>query len=317
MSTYLHPNRLEFIVTYRCNSRCRHCQVTAAERKRRPAALSPQLAQRAVRELAAAYPLTSMMTFGGEPLLYPETVFAAHAAARDCGISSRDVITNAGVPRGEEDFRHVAQRLADSGVNYISISVDAFHEEYVPLEILRRNVRALVDVGIQHLEWNPVFAVSRDADNPWDARTRQILKELSDLPVINDGTNDIQLLPMGAALDNLAEYLPPRQPCPPGTCGDIPFSGPLDDITCISVEPDGSLTTCFDLSIGNMREKNAAEICQRYDPYADPLIKTILEGGPQALLAEAQRRGIPPDPRGYASACQMCRELRRVVSAPA
>lgn len=34
------------------------------------------------------------MTFGGEPLLYPETVCKIHKAARETGIAKRSVITN-------------------------------------------------------------------------------------------------------------------------------------------------------------------------------------------------------------------------------
>ncbi len=311
MSQYLNLNRIEFSITYRCISHCKHCQVGPDERAMRPAALPPELADRAVREISAAYPIRSMMTFGGEPLLYPETVYAAHAAARDCGIPDRDVITSLGTPRKVEVFRQVARKLAESGVNGVYISVDAFHQEYIPVDVVRRNVLALLGAGISNLEWNISWVISPDHENPWNERTRQIKETIADLPVRYNDEDPIRVTPMGFAVDNLAEYLPPRQACPGGRCGDIPYTNPLDEITCVSVEPDASLSVCFGLNIGSMRERSAAEICQAYDPYQMKWGQIILEEGPQGLMEEARSRGLQPDPRGYASACAMCVDLRK------
>jgi hypothetical protein len=313
MSPFVNLKRIEFVVTYRCISHCKHCQVDGRQRASKPAALSPELAARAVRELCAAYPISSVMTFGGEPLMYPETVYAAHAAARDCGIPGLGVITSAGMPRRGEDFRTVARKLAESGVNSMCISVDAFHQEYIPLEVVRQNVGALLEAGIKRLEWNVAWVISPDHDNPWNARTRQIVSALADLPVAYRGDRPMNVTPMGYALENLTEYLPPRMRYPTGRCGELPYTEPLDDIHCVSVEPDGSLSVCFDLKIGSLHGENAADICQRYDPYQSPLSRIILEKGPPGLLEEAHQRGIQPDPRGYASACSMCIDLRRAI----
>lgn len=47
-----------------------------------------------VRKVASRYAIKSVMTFGGEPLLYPDDVCMIHSAARDAGIPLRQVITN-------------------------------------------------------------------------------------------------------------------------------------------------------------------------------------------------------------------------------
>ena len=166
MSEFLDVHRLEFAVTYRCNSHCKHCQVSQDERASRPVAIDVELAVRIVRRVASAYAPRSLMTWGGEPLLYPDIVCAIHKAAMENGIAGRSILTNAGVPRSEAAFRRVAQRLAESGVNAIGISVDAFHQEYVPLEVVERNARALVDAGIDDVVWNPCWVVSKEHDNP-------------------------------------------------------------------------------------------------------------------------------------------------------
>ena len=313
MSQYLNLKCIEFIVTFQCNSHCKHCHVGLEKRKSHPPALSPEIAKRAVRELAEAYTMNYVMTFGGEPLLYPETVYAVHATATECGIPGRTIITNASYPTNEDEFRLVAKNLAACGVNSMYLSVDAFHQEYIPLAIVKQNARLLVDAGIENLAWNVSWVVSPQADNLWDERTRCILDELADL---NIGRDDISITPDGEALRNLVDYMPPRLSIPPGTCGDKPYTGRLDEVTSITVAPDGSLSICDELMcIGNLYQGNAADFCRAYDPYQIPTLKLILEQGPAGLVALARQRGISTDLQGYYSVCEMCNSLRRALAA--
>jgi hypothetical protein len=314
VSAYLDLHRLEFAVTYRCNSHCKHCQVGQAARSSQPVALDAEMAVRVVRQVAAAYKLRSLMTWGGEPLLFPDTVCAIHRAAAEQGIAHRSLLTNAGVPRSEEAFRDVAHRLADSGVNAVCISVDAFHQEYIPLQVVERNARALVEAGIDDLMWNPCWVVSRGHDNPWNRRTRAILDALAHLPVREDEGNVVQ--PDGNALRWLRDYLPPKIALPSGTCGDMPYTGPLDDIDCVSIEPDGDIEVCWGLYIGNAGQDDVVEVLRGYDPYRIPEAQAILEGGTTALLELARSKGVFPDPAGYYSVCDLCRSIRRRMTEP-
>lgn len=312
MARYVNLKCAEFIVTYRCNSHCKHCHVGIEKRKSYPIFLSPELARKAVRELAEVYPMKYVMTFGGEPLLYPETVFAVHDTATKCGIPGRTIITNTSLPAEEDEFRLVAQKLANCGVNCMYLSVDVFHQEYIPLSVVKQNTRLLLEAGIENLAWNVSWVVSPEADNPWDDRTRYILHELDDLGLEKD---DITITPDGAAAHNLWEYMPPRQLIPSGTCGDKPFTGPLDEVTSITVEPDGSMTICDELmSIGNLHQGNAAGFCHSYDPYRNPVLKVILEQGPAGLVELARHGGFKLNTQGYRSVCEMCTSLRKVLS---
>lgn len=309
MSQFLTVHRIEFPVTYCCNSRCKHCQLGPSKRALRPAAIEAGLAARIVRDAAAAYPVHSVMTWGGEPLLFPDVVCAIHAAARESGIPFRQIISNIGWPREEVQFREIAFRLAENGVNGIWISVDAFHQEHIPLSVLERNVRLLAEAGIEKLVWNPCWVVSREHDNPWNRRTRAILDALAHLPVVEDSGNTVQ--PNGNALVWLSEYMPSKTLFPAGTCGDLPYTGRLDQVTSISVEPDGRISICDEwMIIGNAFHKNIVEILKNYDPYQVPEMKAILEGGVAGLVAFAQQQGVETDPEGYYSVCDMCRSIR-------
>ena len=73
MNPYLHINRLEFILTDHCTGRCRHCSAADIVNHPRKTPHAPvEASVAAIRFLAETYDMRSVMTFGGEPLLYPE-----------------------------------------------------------------------------------------------------------------------------------------------------------------------------------------------------------------------------------------------------
>jgi hypothetical protein len=308
MSAFLDVQRIEFAVTYRCNSHCKHCQVGQALRSSCPASLDAALAARIVDRVASAYDVRSVMCWGGEPLLYPDVVCAVHRTAMEHGIAHRSLLTNAGVPRSEATFREVAGRLAESGVNSVYISVDAFHQSCIPLEVVERNARVLVQVGIEELAWNPCWVVSREDDNDWNRQTRAVLNALAHLPVREDKGNVVQA--DGNALTWLAKVLPSKVPMPAGSCEDVPYGARLDEMDCIGIAPDGGVSICYEWTIGNAAEHDILDILDGYDPYAIPEAKALLEGGVTALVELARTRGVEPDPGGYYSICDLCRSMR-------
>ena len=93
MNPYLKINRLEFILTNHCSGRCRHCSAGGSHTGT-VHHVPLEGSVRAVRDLAEIFPMQSVMTFGGEPLLYPEVTCQIHRAAADAGIPKRQLITN-------------------------------------------------------------------------------------------------------------------------------------------------------------------------------------------------------------------------------
>jgi MoaA/NifB/PqqE/SkfB family radical SAM enzyme len=140
-----------------------------------------------VRKVGKKYNPKSIMTFGGEPLLYPEIVCAIHKEAKNVGIPVRDVITNGSWSRKTEEIQEIAEKLVKSGVNEASVSVDCFHQEFIPLEIVKEAAESLLKAGITRISWNPCWVISKDHDNPYNRKTRAILEQLKDLPVEEGG----------------------------------------------------------------------------------------------------------------------------------
>jgi hypothetical protein len=105
MTNYIDVQRIEYMITYECNSRCKHCMLGDEKRGRKPRSISSDLATRIIREITREYSPTSVMTLGGEQWLFPEVVCAIHRAAKVQGIPRREIINNAGYPRSETEFR--------------------------------------------------------------------------------------------------------------------------------------------------------------------------------------------------------------------
>ena len=134
MNKYLkNLNRIEFVVTSACTGRCKHCSQGEHNSNDN---LDKDIAADAVRKIAEKYNIDSVMSFGGEPLLCPETVFAVHKAATEMDIPRRQLITNGYFSTNEAKIRDVAVQLAQCGVNDILLSVDAFHQETIPESVV-------------------------------------------------------------------------------------------------------------------------------------------------------------------------------------
>jgi hypothetical protein len=310
MSQYVKITRIEFIVTNRCNSRCRHCLIDIEKRNLKPTAISIELSTRVIKEIASKYSPQSIMTFGGEPLLFPEVVCSIHQTARDCGIGKREIITNAGWKHSEIESRIMAKKLAESGVTDMAISVDGFHQEYIPVHIVEQNVRMLVDVGIS-VAWNPCWVISKEHDNTWNTRTKAILGDLRHLSVPELDGNIVQ--PAGNALKMLSEFLPEKTLSPEGSCEDVPYAGRLDQIDCISIEPNGDVAVCKQFYIGNAAKQNTIDILQNYNPHAIPEMEAIFQGGMATLEEYAMQKGVTPSSEGYFSICDKCIDLRQKI----
>lgn len=306
-SKYLQVNRIEFLATYHCPGRCKHCSV--GDQLNRPGSHHVPLKEsvEAVRWLAAHYPVRSIMTFGGEPLLYPEVICALHSAARDRGIPTRQLITNGYFSKQPERIRQVAEELIGAGVNDILLSVDAFHQERIPLEPVLEFARHIMEIAPNVIQLQPSWVVNQAHDNPWNARTKEILAAFSGLGVPVGRGDDIFMA--GNAVKNLAAYYPAPRLDMDERCGSQPYTEPLDRITSLSIEPNGDVVACA-FPIGNLLRESMEEIAARYDPYAQPYTRALLTGGARELLQVAEGQGLIIDCGKCYSVCDLCRQIK-------
>ena len=249
MNPYLkNLSKIEFVVTYACTGRCKHCSegdhTACGER------INPQIAADAVRKIAAEYDIKTVMTFGGEPLLYTDAVYAIMEIAKELNIPKRQVITNGYFSKNADKIREVAQRLAACGVNDLLLSVDAFHQETIPLNVVKLFAIEAKKCGIP-IRLSPAWLVSVTDDNPYNKKTREILGSFADLELpVGEGN---VIFPEGNALKYLAEYFTDE-------LSENPYVEDPRDVRCVSFSPNG------DVLGGNVYRNDIMEIIKDYAP---------------------------------------------------
>ncbi len=296
-----------------CNYHCIMCEEhshyrvhenRAAKSQARPRLMPIELIRQVVEE-AAAHGLKEIIpSTMGEPLLYPEIVSAIHEKAATFDIDKRQVITNGYWTKDKSRARKIAKLLASSGVNHVAISVDAFHQECIPLDMVRYSAEALLESGITNIKWNPCWLVSSDAENRHNSKTRIILKELEDLSIPISQGNVVE--PDGRAMSNLSEYFERKRSFPGISCQDMPYLNRLDDIQSICIEPNGDIPICKAFTIGNAKGSNTVGILESYDPYSIPEIKDILNKDVQGFVEGSKKMGIQLEEWGYYTICDLC-----------
>ena len=242
-------DRIEFTVTMACTGRCKHCSEGSHESC--TGHIDADVAAEAVRKVCEHHHVKSLMTFGGEPLLYPEVTCKIQKTAADLGIAKRQVITDGFFSGCQERIHTVALRLADSGVNNLLLSVDAFHQETIPLETVMFFAECAVDAGIP-VKLQPAWLVSPEDQNAYNAKTKEIIRAFDPLHIpLNQGN---VIFPSGNALKYLREYFDDN------AAPFSPYEEDPEDIKAISVDANG------DVLNGNVYETDVLEILRTYRP---------------------------------------------------
>ena len=249
MNEYLRNlEKIEFVVTYACTGRCKHC--SEGDHDGCTARIYPAVSAEAVRKIAENYRIKTVMTFGGEPLLHPDAVYAIMTAAKEMNVPKRQVITNGYFSADAKMMARVAERLAECGVNDLLLSVDAFHQETIPLETVKIFASELRRCGVP-VRLSPAWLVSCEDGNPYNLKTRELLDEMAFLgfPV---GEGNV-IFPEGNAAKYLSEYFVGERP-------ENPYVDDPYDVRCVSFDPDGGVLG------GNVYERDIMEIIEDYAP---------------------------------------------------
>lgn len=250
MNPYLKGiNRVEFVITNACTGKCKHCSEgchsVIGER------IDKEIAVRTLEKICYVYPIKTVMTFGGEPLLYPDTVCAIHTLAAACGVSKRQIITNGYFSTDHGAIQSVAERIAASGVNDLRLSVDFFHQETIPLEYVKAFAAHIKALGVP-IKTQPAWLVSRDDDNPYNIVTKELLSHFSDMGIQESEGNVI--FPQGNALIYLKDYFP-SDAVPKNPYWEDPFAPHT-----LSISADGQVLD------GNLYDADILDIISTYTP---------------------------------------------------
>jgi len=285
-----------FIVTYRCTAACHHCLFRSSPDRTGVIRLSD--VRRDLKDILASYPAERAHFSGGEPLLHFDCVVRLIEETRAQGVPECTITTNGFWGEDPETALEYATRLRDAGLSRIHVSVDAFHEAFVPLEAVRGALRTAQEAGLE-ARLSVQCLGDPDSDNPLNRRTKQLVHALAeefDLKVTGFGT----LLVVGRAVDTLTSHLPmmrvPVGPCP----REEVFRKPPHVI----IDPEGWVLVGCGVCIGNTNRTPVSEMLAEYDYTRHPILSVVLEEGAEAGYERLE---------GYANLCHLCYDVRRYL----
>jgi MoaA/NifB/PqqE/SkfB family radical SAM enzyme len=281
------PSGLHLLLTYQCTLECEHCFVWGSPRQTGTMTLEN------IREiLGQAKDLGTVRSIyfeGGEPFLYyPVLLKGVQEAARlGFGVG---VVSNAywatSVVDALEWLRPFAGLIDD-----LAVSSDLYHYSENLSQQAKNASSAAQHLGI---EMGSISVAQPEAINAAPA--------LGALP-----QGESAVMYRGRAVEKLVGRAARRSW---GEFAECPHED-LREPGRVHVDPVGNLHICQGISLGNMFRTPLREICEEYDPDSHSIIGALLAGGP----AELVRRYGMSHADGYADACHLCYEARRLLRA--
>jgi MoaA/NifB/PqqE/SkfB family radical SAM enzyme len=297
-------NSAGILLTYACSAECADCYENCSPRRRGAAPVD------GVRECLAELKRLGctgrdIHFGGGEPFYHYSHLIACFEAAKAEGMLPVGKLeTNAFWCKNDELVRERLTEIDRFGIEKLSVSCDVFHQEFIPIERVRRAVR----VGREVLgEKRVQVGLSEFFDDPIDVAK---LTEAGKLEVFRDALQQRPWRITGRAAGALSQLLV-RHPAEK-FAGDH-CKRKLLKKRSIHIDPHGNVfpSTCAGIVLGNARKQRLSELCGAFECDEHPVVRTLAEHGPVQLLEEAVEHGFVAADEGYATKCHLCFELRR------
>ena len=295
---------IELDITYKCSAECLHCIFASSPRK---VGLMPVEDARGYLAEVGKLGLggRDVILTGGEPLLFYEHTLAIVRAAAEIGMAPLHLIqSNASWCTDDEMTRTRLTGLRDAGLGGMYFSCDPLHQQFVPVERVRRGVRIADDVfGPEHV------SVSASRSHLADDAPPSIDEYLEALPT----PPPIMVARAARALGNRMATVPLEEILNMDCRGGKQDLDPAS-VWQINVDAYGYVSSwiCSGIVLGNALETPLSEIVMRGLAEHPPLVQDLVANGPGAMLPMAARHGFRP--RGtYASKCHLCWDVREAI----
>ena len=309
-------NKLGLILSYQCNSKCRHCLYACSNKLDKWLALED--AKKIMGSISGTY--ESPWGFhlgGGEPFLNFPRLLEIAKMAFDMQIPFTNVETNAGWCTDEDDIKEKLLLLKEAGIRSILISSSPFHAEFIPQE----RVRLLWKVAREIFEEHRVILFTEEF---FDQIAQIGLKEV--IPLENyvkhygpeaavDGFNSIdsyQLTFGGRAAYSIKTTSFTKKL----TSHFKNHSCKRELLEASEIHIDSCCNTipgfCSGISLGDARKINRWYSDFHLSHY--PILKILTEEGPYGLYLFAQDRfNYQATEVGYYDKCQLCGDIRKYI----
>ena len=247
---------LTFIVSYKCTNECKHCALLGSPNQD-DAVIDLDDVRKYLEDITENYNVMEVGLFGGEPLLYIDLVVSLIEEVKKFGILKIGFPTNGYWGKSESIAKKYALKLKKAGLNSIGFSVDAFHQEFIPLDVVKRAIRAVHEVGIETIYLISQNFGSEEEQNQFFVKTKEIADNFSnEFEYCQFVNSPLQM--KGRAVRNLPDQCS-MATIPSDKC--LNLKAPI-----FSIDPNGWVfhQMCHGISLGNAKQKSISEIIDNY-----------------------------------------------------
>ena len=297
---------ITLIVTYQCPARCAHCCIGAGGMENGEW-MSVEDAEYYLSEATRNNDITWMTLIGGEALLDLNRTIEIGKIALAHGIPTVKIDTNSAWCVDEQVAESTLGKIYEAGLMLGAVSVDAFHQRFVPRERALYLMRAAEKLGIG-LEGNSTILEAEEADNAYDEESRELTGWFGERGFqVSPGT----LVFQGRAVQLAGIHTGPRS-IPEDRCEGVYFFATRDfrQPGGIQIDLEGWVMVDHGICIGNARQRSLGEILADYDADSHPIISVLMDEGPIGLTRIPEANGFQLREEGYVDKCHLCQEIR-------
>jgi hypothetical protein len=246
---------------------------------------------------------------GGEPLLRPDALIDVLNVAREIGVHVEYVETNSSWFRTHDEACAVLERLAESGLHTLLVSISPFHNEYIPLYKVKGVIKACQHTGISVFPWISDFLSDLSA---FDDQQPHSLEEYEE----RFGDHYCANLPRrywissgGRALDTFGQYAPKR-PAADIVAANRRGCSELAEVSHFHIDLYGNYVPGLCAGLAIRTEDLGKSLSENEYPI---LSRLYAEGIGEFLTYATQEFGFTPNDAGYALKCDLCYDIRRFL----
>jgi hypothetical protein len=295
------------ITTYACTSRCGHC-LYASGPERDSAYMDGEIARRACSRIKSLH-CNTIHIGGGEPMLNPGALATILETAILEGLCVDYVETNCAWFRNMRSACSLLEKLRDSGLETLLVSISPFHNEYIPLEKVSGVMRACEETGISVFPWVLDFYNDLKEFDTSVPHTREEFLQHFGPDYVNSLAQRYMIHFNGRALSAFEGIFEKKD-----------ASAILAENPYACSEPGDTSHFHIDL-YGNYIPGLCAGLALALDDLAEPvgrqhypLLEMLCAGGINALFEDAvQRYGFAPR-QAYITKCDLCLHIRSFLA---
>lgn len=290
------------ITNYKCSSKCKHC-LYASSPSWPNDYMTPSTADE-IFSILKRLGCYNVHIGGGEPLLQPERIYPVLQAAARNSIDIDYIETNASWFKDESSAKNVLKELIAGGVHTLLISIDPYHNEFIPFYKVKGLIEACSKVNMGVFPWLMDFWDDLNALDDTKTHSLEEYAQIFGKEYLWNLPNRYGLNPRGRALKTYRSMM--RMESAESIIENSPSCSLLSGIYHFHVDLYGNYIpqSCAGLSV------RLRELVEGADPKKYSVLYALETKGIKGLLELAvEEYGYRLKPK-YAGKCDLCFDIR-------